>query len=89
MNSTKPLRPLSNVAGHAGFQRAPSLGMQVCPPLSGLEVRDSSFGEWLAAGGERRSRPRSQTTEADLAKRGQGANPESALDRLQPALVRR
>ncbi|WP_164846119.1 hypothetical protein [Inhella crocodyli] len=52
-------------------------------------MRDSSFGEWLAAGGERRSRPRSQTTEADLAKRGQGASPESALDRLQPALVRR
>lgn len=27
-------------------------------PLDGLEVRESSFGEWLAAGGERRLLPR-------------------------------
>ena len=26
--------------------------------LHGLEVSDSTFGEWLAAGGERRQRPR-------------------------------
>lgn len=28
--------------------------------LRGLEVRESSFGDWLAAGGDRRTQPRTQ-----------------------------
>lgn len=30
--------------------------------LEGLEVQESCFGQWLAAGGERRTRPREDST---------------------------
>ena len=32
--------------------------------LEGLEVQESCFGQWLAAGGERRSRPRELPTDS-------------------------
>lgn len=36
------------------------LSAQPRAQLDGLEVKESSFGEWLAAGGDRRSQPRAQ-----------------------------
>ncbi len=89
MNSTKYFTSQSLLATQAVSQRVSSVGSQLCPPLTGVEVRDSSFGEWLAAGGERRARPREATTADDLAKRGRAAEAPSALDRLHPSLMRR
>jgi hypothetical protein len=59
MNNThRSFRPLSGALAQS-LQSLPGLGLvQPRAELSGLEVRDSSFDEWLEAGGDRRSRPR-------------------------------
>lgn len=56
----RTVRPLSHTAALA----LPALRRFGAQPLraqlDGLEVRESSFGEWLAAGGDRRSQPRAE-----------------------------
>lgn len=70
MNSPKPLRLHSFLANPSAAPRVPSVGNLMRPLLTAIEVHDSSVGEWLAAGGVRRARPRAATTEADMSKRG-------------------
>jgi hypothetical protein len=38
--------------------------------LNGLEVAESTFGDWLAAGGERRTKPRAAAAKPSAPKRG-------------------
>lgn len=42
-----------------------ALPLQPRASLEGLEVAESSFGQWLEAGGDRRSQPRQDGKRAD------------------------
>jgi hypothetical protein len=57
-NAHRSFRPLSAALAQS-LQSLPAI-VRGLPraELAGLEVKDSSFDEWLAAGGDRRSRPR-------------------------------
>lgn len=89
MTAYKPTRPLPPTLYRAATSEAHAPGRHLCPPLTGVEVHDSSFGEWLDAGGDRRARPRTgPTTAADIAKRGQGRAPDAGWDALQAGTVR-
>jgi hypothetical protein len=57
-NAHRSFRPLSAALAQS-LQSLPAI-VRGLPraDLAGLEVKDSSFDEWLAAGGDRRSRPR-------------------------------
>ena len=84
MTAYKPTRPLPPTLYRAAAIEAQSAGRHQCPPLTGVEIHDSSFGEWLDAGGDRRARPRTgPTTAADIAQRGQGRAPDAGRDALQ------
>jgi hypothetical protein len=57
-NAHRTFRPLSAALAQS-LQSLPAIVRgQSRAELAGLEVKDSSFDEWLAAGGDRRSRPR-------------------------------
>jgi hypothetical protein len=57
-NAHRSFRPLSASLAKS-LQSLPSFGrVQPRAELAGLEVKDSSFDEWLSAGGDRRERPR-------------------------------
>ncbi len=50
-----------------------ALGPQLRATLEGLEVQESSFGDWLKAGGDRRKRARDQ--QAQQAQQALGFKP--------------
>ena len=54
----RSFRPLPAALAQSLQQTARLGRAQAHASLDGLEVRDSSFDEWLAAGGDRRSRAR-------------------------------
>jgi hypothetical protein len=57
-NAHRTFRPLSAALAKS-LQSVPAIVRgQSRVELAGLEAKDSSFDEWLAAGGDRRSRPR-------------------------------
>jgi hypothetical protein len=59
MNTThRSFRPLPAALAQSVQQNARLGRAQARAELDGLEVRDSSFDDWLAAGGDRRSQPR-------------------------------
>jgi hypothetical protein len=56
--SHRSFRPLPAALAQSLQQHARLGRAQARAELEGLEVRDSSFDEWLAAGGDRRAQPR-------------------------------
>jgi hypothetical protein len=59
MNTThRSFRPLPAALAQSLQQNGRLGRAQARAELDGLEVRDSSFDDWLAAGGDRRSQPR-------------------------------
>lgn len=64
----RTMRAMTNPPLHPAFPtlmlRAKTSGAHASPlpraTLDGLEVQESNFGQWLAAGGERRQRPRDE-----------------------------
>lgn len=62
--TNKPLPPYLSTLTLRPKPAVPQ-AQQARATLEGLEVRESSFGQWLAAGGDRRTQPRDDGTPRD------------------------